>query len=434
MWGTGVLAYVVAVLNRTAFGVSGLDAAVRFEAGPGVLSSFVVIQIVVYAAMQVPAGLLLDRFGPRAMIATGVAIMSLGQLTLALTHALPVAILSYGTVGLGDAFLFISVIRLLPNWFAAPRVPLLTQLTGIIGQFGQVLSAVPFLAILLHRGWTAAYVSVAALGLLSVMLTLALVRDAPPGDRPSTELKTFRAALVDAKAVWSRPGTRLGFFTHMGTPFSITVFALIWGVPYLTIAQGLSRSMAGALLTVSVATFVSFGVVVGIVSGRRPQCRTGLVLAMIAACAVAWTVVLALPVRAPSWLLVVLVVVLSTGQPVSIIAFDFARTFNPPTSLGTAQGMVNTGGFIAALLMMQGMGIIIGAAGGYSFDAFRLAWTAQYLIWAVAAIGVTVSARRARSSPALGEQAVPVLQPPDGYSSASIFGEIGSPPSATSIH
>ncbi|HEX7322151.1 MAG TPA: MFS transporter [Mycobacterium sp.] len=422
VWGTGLLAYIVAVLDRTTFGVSGLDAADRFRAGPGVLSWFVVLQIIVYAAMQVPAGLLLDRFGPKVMISTGVAVISTGQLTLGLTHLLPMAIGAYAMVGLGDALIFISVIRLLPNWFAPRQVPLLTQLTGICGQLGQVLSAVPFLAILLHSGWTAAYVSAAALGALAMVLVLALGGDAPTGVWVAPEPRPFRAALDDVKAVWARPGTRLGFFTHMGTQSSVTVFSLMWGVPYLTAAQGMPVRVAGVLLTVSVATFIVFGVLIGVISGRYPRHRPTMVLTMIGVNALIWTVVLALPFRAPAWLLTLLVVLISIGGPVSILAFDFARTFNPPAALGTAQGMVNTGGFIASLLMMQAMGIIIGAAGGYSFGAFRLAWTVQYVIWAVAAAGVVTATRKARFSERLGEQGARILTPPasdavDGHAS-----------------
>lgn len=403
VWGTGLLSYVVAVLDRTTFGVSGLDAADRFSTGPSTLSSFVILQLIVYASMQIPAGVLLDRFGPKAMIAAGVAVLSAAQLTLSLTHSLPIAIGAYGVVGLGDAFVFISVIRLLPNWFAPERVPLLTQLTGICGQFGQLLSAVPFLAILLHQGWTAAYLSAAALGVLAVALTLAVCRDAPPGAPIAMQPRTFRAAFGEVKTVWSRPGTKLGFFTHLGTPFSANVFALMWGVPYLTTAQGLSRALAGAFLTLSVATFVVVGLLVGTLSARRPQHRTGLVLAMIALTACIWAVLLALPSPAPHWLLALLIVVISAGQPVSILAFDFARTYNPPAALGTAQGMVNTGGFIATLVIMQAMGIVIAMAGGFSFSAFRLAWAVQYVIWALAAVGVVVNARKARDFGALGE-------------------------------
>ncbi|MBS9533479.1 MFS transporter [Mycobacterium sp. M1] len=408
VWGTGLLAYIVAVLDRTTFGVSGLDAAHRFGAGPSVLSSFVMLQIVVYASMQIPAGVLLDRFGPRAMIAIGMTVISLGQLVLGLTRVLPVAISAYGLVGLGDALIFISAIRLIPNWFAPPRVPLLTQLTGICGQFGQVLSAVPFLAILLHHGWTPAYVSAAALGALAAMLTLAVCRDAPATAPRDTASRTLRSALGEVRAVWSRPGTKLGFFTHLGAPFAANVFALMWGVPYLTTAQGLPRGVAGALLTIPVAVFVVVGLLVGAVSARRPQHRPVMVLVTIGVVAAAWTVVLALPHRAPFWLLILLIVAVAVGQPVSMLAFDFARTYNPPAALGTAQGTVNTGGFIGTLLVMEAMGLIIGAHGGYSFAAFRLAWTVQYAIWAVAAVGIVVTSRAARHSARLGEGPVSV--------------------------
>ncbi len=71
VWATGLLAYIVAVLDRTTLGVSGLDAADRFGASPSVLSTFVVLQVIVYAGAQVPAGLLLDRFGSKALILVG---------------------------------------------------------------------------------------------------------------------------------------------------------------------------------------------------------------------------------------------------------------------------------------------------------------------------------------------------------------------------
>jgi hypothetical protein len=107
-------------------------------------------------------------------------------------------------------------------------------------------------------------------------------------------------------------------------------------------------------------------------------------------------VVLALPGRAPLWLLVVLVVVISVGGPGSMVGFDFARTFNPSATLGTAQGMVNMGGFIASLLVMQAMGVILGAAGGYSFESFRLAWTVQYAIWVLAVVGILITRGKTR--------------------------------------
>lgn len=396
VWSVGVFAYVVAVLDRTTLGVSGLEAADRFGASPGALSVFVALQVIVYAGAQIPAGLLLDRFGSRTMIATGGCLMILGQLTLAFTTSLYPAIGARALVGLGDAFTFISVLRLVPNWFPPQRVPLITQITGIVGQLGQVLSAIPFLYLLTGSGWNTAYCTAAAIGLVSATLTLIAVQNAPAGAAVRQPKGTMRATLSNVKAVWMRPGTRLGFFTHMGTQFSVTVFALMWGVPYLSAAHGLSRSDAGRLLTLSVASAIVAGIVIGLITGRHPHRRSRLVLIIISSNATIWTVVLAWPPPAPPWLLALLVVVISVGGPGSMVGFDFARTFNPRVTLGTAQGVVNMGGFLVSLLVMLTMGIIIGAAGGYSDDAFRLAWSVQYAVWAFAAIAILITRKKAR--------------------------------------
>lgn len=404
VWGVGVFAYIVAVLHRTAFGVAGLNAADRFSVSPSLLASFVVLQVVVYAAMQIPAGVVLDRVGSRKMIALGALLMTIAQITLALTESLPVAVAARALVGVGDALTFISVLRLVPRWFAPRQVPVVSQLTGLLGQTGQILSAVPFLMLLDGPGWTFAFGSAASLGFLAFVLVLALIRDVPPGSEVVEPSTSMRETLATIGQVWRRPGTRLGFFSHMGTQFSITVFALLWGIPYLTSGQGLSASTAGVLLSISVFSAVVSGLLLGFLTGRYPMRRSWLVLAIMISNAVMWTIVLALPGPAPLWLLVMLVVVISVGGPGSVIGFDYARTFNPSANLGTAQGMVNIGGFLASLLVIASIGAILQANGGYTFDAFRLAFLAQYPVWVVAITGVLLTRRKTRRQ--LAEQGI----------------------------
>ncbi|NMD60694.1 UNVERIFIED_ORG: nitrate/nitrite transporter NarK [Nocardia globerula] len=396
VWGIGVFAYVIAVLHRTSFGVSGLAAAERFSITPSVLSSFVVLQIVVYAGMQIPAGVLLDRYGSRIMIGVGAFILTCAQLTLAFTESLPVAIGARIAVGAGDALTFISVLRLVPQWFPPRQVPLVSQFTGILGQLGQVLSALPFMLLLTGTGWTLAYGSAAGLGLLAFALALSLIRDSPPG----TEIVAVPAGAKEIgrqiKTVWMRPGTRLGFFSHMGTQFSITTFALLWGVPYLSSAQGLDAATVGSLLTLSVISAIVAGPILGILTGRYPMRRSWLVLSIMVSSAVMWTIVLARSEPSPLWLLTILIIVISIGGPGSVIGFDYARTSNPSSSMGTAQGMVNIGGFLASLIVIQVMGVILGHMGGYTFDGFRVAWLVQYPVWILGIIGVLVTRGKAR--------------------------------------
>ncbi|XGU21391.1 nitrate/nitrite transporter [Rhodococcus sp. 3Y1] len=396
VWGVGVFAYVIAVLHRTSFGVSGLSAADRFSISPSVLSSFVVLQIVVYAGMQIPAGVLLDRYGSRIMIAVGAFIMMSAQLALAFTESLPVAIGARIAVGAGDALTFISVLRLVPQWFPPRQVPLVSQFTGILGQLGQVMSALPFMLLLSGPGWTFAYGSAAAVGLLAFALALSVIRDAPPGADVVAVPAGAKEIGRQIKTVWMRPGTRLGFFSHMGTQFSITTFALLWGVPYLKSAQGLDSTTVGSLLTLSVISAIVAGPILGILTGRYPMRRSWLVLTIMVASALMWTIVLSRSEPSPLWLLTILVVVISVGGPGSVIGFDYARTSNPSSAMGTAQGMVNIGGFLASLIVIQVMGVILGHMGGYTFDGFRVAWMVQYPVWILGIVGVLVTRGKAR--------------------------------------
>jgi hypothetical protein len=101
------------------------------------------------------------------------------------------------------------------------------------------------------------------------------------------------------------------------------------------------------------------------------------------------------------WMLVLLVVVVAAGGPGSMIGFDLARTFNPPTRLGSATGIVNTGGFIATLTAVALIGIVLDhvAPGGpstWTMESFRPAMAVQYPIWALGIVQVLRYRRKAR--------------------------------------
>ncbi len=403
VWAVALTAYLLGVMHRTSFGVAGLEAADRFGAAPAVLSGFVVLQLLVYAALQIPAGVLLDRFGARRLVVAGALTMAAGQLLLALSTSLPLAIAARVLVGTGDALTFISVLSVVTAWFPARRVPLMTQLTGLLGQLGQVLSALPLAALLHGPGWTPAFVAAGALGVAVAVAVVVVVRDRPPGAPPQPAAPGPRAVLAAIGQSWREPGTRLGLWTHTGTQFSGTVFALLWGVPYLVAGQGFTQGEASALLALLVGVGIVAGPLFGEFAARHPLRRSLLVLTVLGLTAGTWTAVLLVPPPAPRALLVALVVVLALGGPGSMIGFDYARTFNPGHRQGTAVGIVNIGGFVAALLVAQAVGVVLGAGGGgYTPEAFRLAWTVQYVVWGAALVGVLVARRRARRKLAEG--------------------------------
>lgn len=396
VWGVAVAAYVVAVLHRASFGVAGLEATERFGVSATVLSTFVVVQIGVYAAMQVPVGVLLDRFGSRVLIASGAALMAGGQLLLALATDLPLAYVARVLIGAGDACTYISVVRLIVLWFPAGRVPLMTQITGLLGQLGQLAAAVPLVAVLHLAGWQPAFVGLAAVGVLATIAAVAGVRDSPR--QLPTLRHPVRALLRDTVRT---PGTRLGFWSHAASQFATNTFLLLWGFPFLTSAQGLSPALAGTLFSVNVVAAMVSGPVIGTLTARHPLRRSWMVLAITGVIAAVWLTVVALPGRAPLWLLVLLVVVLGVGGPGSVIGFDFARTSNPPERSGTANGVVNVGGFLFAVVAMLGIGVVLDLAVArgaqpLSLEAFRPAFASMAVLWGIAVLGVLGSRRSTR--------------------------------------
>jgi MFS family permease len=326
---------------------------------------------------------------------------------LALATTLPLAVAARVLIGTGDALTFISVLSVVTAWFPPRRVPVMTQLTGLVGQLGQVLSAVPLAALLHGPGWTPAFLCAAGLGVFVGLAVLVLVRDRPPGAPPPPPAAPPREVLCGLRTSWFEPGTRLGLWTHTGTQFCGTVFGLLWGVPYLVAGQGMTAGQASALLTLLVVVGIIAGPVFGEFAARHPLRRSYLVLSVIGAHALVWSAVLLVAPPAPRWLLVLLVIVIGTGGPGSMIGFDYARTFNPRSRQGAAVGIVNVGGFVASLLVAWAIGVVLGRAGGYTPEAFRVAWTVQYVVWAFAVVAVLSTRRLARRK--LADEGVVVL-------------------------
>jgi MFS family permease len=400
VWLVGLLAYAVAVFHRASLGVAGVEAQERFSAGASAVSLFLVLQLAVYAGLQVPVGVALDRFGSRRMVLAGALTMAAGQFVLALATDVPTAIAARVLVGAGDAMTFISVLRVIGLWFPNGTVPLMTQLTGILGQVGSIVAAYPLVTLLHGTSWQATFLGAAATGVLVAVLVLVALRDAPAGAEPApvTGLGELRGNLA---ATWREPGTRIGLYTHLVTQFSGTVFALLWGYPFLVLGQGLSPGVAAALLTLLVLVGMGVGPVFGRLCGRWPLRRSDLVFGILTITTAMWTVVLLWPGRAPLPLLILLVVVLGTNGPGSMIGFDYARTENPAERMGSASGVVNVGGFVASLLTILAIGLVLdvltpGSSSAYDLDAFRAAFAVQYVFWAVGLVGVLRHRRELR--------------------------------------
>jgi MFS family permease len=389
IFAVGTFTYLVAVTQRSSLGVAGVEATERFEISAAQMSTLAVVQLIMYAALQIPVGVALDRVGAKSLLLTGSVLMVVGQVILAFAPTFALAIVGRVLVGSGDATIFISVMRLLASWFTGRALPQVSQWLGTVGQFGQVLSAVPLSWLLREWGWAPAYLWAGSLSALCVIVVTLLISNGV--NDQAAESLTWKATLRQLREALGRPGTQLGFWSHFVTQSPSTVFALLWGFPFLSVGLGYGPRDAASLLTLIVFAGAVAGPIMGMLTARYPMRRSNIVIAAVLPMAIAWAAVLLWPGVPPLWLIIVLVIVNGAGGPGSIIGFDFARTFNPTRSLGSANGVVNVGGFAASFTMMFLIGVILDllnrAAGGsgdpaelYSLDHFRIAFSVQFLV------------------------------------------------------
>lgn len=399
IWAVALAVYVLAVFHRSSLGVAGLVAADRFGITGSQLATFTVVQLLVYAGMQIPVGVLLDRFGSRRLLLGGLVLMTAGQFAFAFTTSFGAAVAARAVMGAGDAVIFVSVIRLVTLWFLVRQAPMVMQLTGLAGQLGAIAAAAPLSVALRELGWTRTFAGASSLGLLLMVLVALGVRSTPYPRLGASKVK-LAALTRSLGTVWGNPGTRLGMWSHFVAQFPMNVFGMLWGYPFLVRGQGLDSGTAAALLVVMTVAGMVSGLVLGALVARHPFRRSYLVLTVVSLIVTAWTSVLVWPGQAPLWLLVVLVCAVGAGGPASMVGFDLARSFTPAEATGRANGVVNLGGFVASLATMFLVGLVLdlrepGGMEAYDLTDFKLAMAVQYLFWALGAAQVLRYRRKA---------------------------------------
>lgn len=402
VWGVALAAYLLAIFHRSSLAVAGLAATERFEITAAQLATFTMLQLLVYAGMQIPVGLLVDRFGPRTVMLTGAVVLTCAQAGFAVADSYGAALTARLFVGMGDAMTWICLLRLVASWFSGRRVPFLTALSGTLGQLGAIGAAAPMTWALGHLGWTRAYLVAAGVSVVAAAAVAIVVHDSPEERTRRGPRLTFAAVRASLAASWAHPGTRLGFWMHFVTQFSATAMTLLWGFPFLVRGEGLSQAQAGLLLSLVVVAIVYSGPVIGWVIGRHPWHRSTTVLVIVWTIVAVWTAVLVWPGPAPLWLLVVLTQVIGIGGPASMIGFDLARTSNPTERLASANGIINQAGFSASLVVVVAIGLVLdwrtpGTGTDYPPGAFTWAMATQYPLWAVGLLQVWRYRRRTRA-------------------------------------
>lgn len=209
----------------------------------------------IYVLLQTPAGMLVDWWGPRRLLAGGGVACAAGCWLFAISPNFTVAIIGRLIMGMGASFAFVSMLHLIAEWFPARRFGAMVGLVDTVGMLGTLLGTIYLANMLEHAQWRHAMHILALVALVLGCLCWLIILDRDEDASPVT-VTSINSFSRDVIWIIRHPGMWFnGLYT--GLLFSVaTVFAALWAVPYLVLAQKIPTYMAtfeGSLIFVGFA-------------------------------------------------------------------------------------------------------------------------------------------------------------------------------------
>ena len=321
----------------------------------------------IYAALQLPAGLLVDRFGSRRVAAVGLLAMSAGVVGFALSGSFLAAFLSRAVVGLGGSVLFIATLRFLANWYRPREFATMTGLTVAAAGVGGVLATTPLALAVESTGWRNSMLAAALAGFAFALAVAVLVRDRPSaagfepidGVTPPEGFPDLGTVVSNTRRVLAAPSTwLLGFvlFFLLGTNF--TVLGL-WGVPYIVHLYDVSVPRASNYVLLGNLGLLVGPPTVGWISDRIGR-RVPIMFAAVLTFVLSYAVIL-LAVTPPLAVGGVVLFAANFTAGGNILAYAVVKERHAAAASGTVTGTVNSIGYFGAAVFPAAMGAVLDA-------------------------------------------------------------------------
>ena len=326
----------------------------------GLLAS---IQFFVYTGLQIPMGILADRFGPNFFLIIGAVLTGLGTIIYSLgTHEL-VLFFARILTGMGDATIWVNMVLILSQWFNAKEFVRLIGLAGMTGSLGFVLATVPFSAWIDLLGWRAAFFSAGLLLLFCGILLYYILQKKPKQLFPSesvvvkNEIEREKTVVVLRRIFSNRQAWAL-FFCHFGIVGAYVGFISSWAVPYGMNMYGMTRSDASQLIMIGLIGALIGAPLSSWISARLETIKQPYIVVH-STLFVGWSTFLLFKGNPPLSLLVVLFFIIGLCYGASTLTFAVVRQSFPIMESGLVSGFANTGGFLSAVLLPSIFGNVL---------------------------------------------------------------------------
>lgn len=399
VWSMGAALYFLAFYQRVAPAVITRELSAEFGLSAAALGNLSAFYFYSYAAMQIPTGLLADRWGPRKVLATGAGLTAAGTLLFALAPDVELANAGRLAIGAAAGVAFVSMLKLASHWMPARQFAFASAMALFVGVMGATLAGAPLRVAVDAFGWRPVMAASAGAAAALALAIWAFVRDDPaergyasfhPSD---THVDAAPSVFAQLREVLRYRNTWLMLAIPGGISGIMLAFPGLWGVPFLVTQYGFTTREAAAMASAMLVTWAVGSLAFGPLS-ERMGARKPLLFAGLAATLALWSLTAFVPGHGRV-VLVVLLLALSLAGGAFILVFAFAKESVPARLGGTVSGIANMGVMLGGMLMQPLVGFVLdrhwngqSAQGAriYDFAAYRAgfslmaAWSALALV------------------------------------------------------
>ncbi len=359
MWGCAALFYLYEYVLRVSSSVITDDLMLAFNVQATSLGVLVSFYYIAYVPLQIPCGVIVDRFGVRPVVTFSALFCTIGSLLFAYSTDLFVAQIARFLLGAGSACAYLSCTTVGATWFRPERFAVIAGVTMMMGTFGGMFGGKPFAMLANAIGWRDAMVIAAIVGIGVTIAAWLIIRDRNPDrtNQDSSNNDSSNTLLHGLKVISRNPQVWLiGIYGGlMYVPLS--AFAELWGVPYLMKAHGINNetaSFASAMIFLGMALGSPLGAIFSnLIKSRVKVMSWSAITTMLVFSYVIYVPDISLDL---TYVLLFIAGFMCGGQ---ILYFAAAKEITPPQYSGTTIGFTNALVMSSGIVFQPLLGIIL---------------------------------------------------------------------------
>lgn len=391
----GSIYFAYAFIHRVAPSIMTDELMRDFRVGAAALGAFSAFYFWTYAALQLPVGILTDRYGPRRLMSLALAICAIATVGFAMSNSLPMASFWRAIIGGTVAFAFVGTLAIAGGWFKHSRQAMLAGILQSVGMLGAILAQAPLRLVVENIGWRNTTYFLAAAGLILAILLYTLVprrTNTSANNQPDTTSKA--QFLTGLRSVTTNPQSWLCALIGFGMYAALLAFSGLWAVPWLSTIHGYSPTQAAGIASALFLGSAVFAPLVGWISdrvGRRNilvQVGTALYIATFS------IVIFHTPESATG--LTVLLFITGGFSSTATVCLVASKEHNDPAFASTAVSLMNvfiigSGAvmqpLIGWLLDLNWTGTLVDGVRVYDAHAWKIGFSSLLLVMCAAQAG-----------------------------------------------